>query len=145
MTNETRNRVGLIVVLALAMTMGWTVSATAEEELQSIQLIKLRIIDQDDKPVAQLVVPDGEMGSIYFGDKDKQAVGLVPRCNADGDVEISVYRVQRVAEDEQVAELVETLKPLARGARQNISVADLADLKVEFIDTKMVTASAEVR
>lgn len=145
MTNESRNRVGLIVALALALTLSWTVSAMAEEELQSIQLIKLRIVDQDDKPVAQLVVPDGEMGSIYFDDKGKQAVGLVPRCNADGDVEISVYRVQRVAEDEQVAELVETLKPLALGARQNVTVADLADLKVEFIETKTVTAAAEVQ
>lgn len=145
MTNETRNRIGLIVVLALALILSWTASAMAEEELQSIQLIKLRIIDQDDKPVAQLVVPAGEMGSIYFDDKGKQAVGLVPRCNADGDVEISVYRVQRVAEDEQVAELVETLKPLALGARQNVTVADLAELKVEFIDTKTVMASAEVQ
>jgi hypothetical protein len=136
--------VAALLVLLLAIG-AFAEQRSGEGDEVAIQLIKLRVIDEQGEPVAHLILPDGDMGSIYFENSGKAAIGLIPKSNASGKVEISVYRVERVSDEEEVAEFQEKLPPLARGARGRVSVVDVADLTVEFIDMKTVMAAADVK
>ena len=136
-----------LFAVSLALSFILVVSATSEAEedvlaLSSTHLIKLGIHDDSGKLLAQLILEEGQRGSLYFASGD-EGLGIVPKVVDGEEVELHLFRVQRVADGKERAEPEDVLPPMARvhgRSAHNIDFAGAGKLRLTLLDLRDTAA-----